>query len=253
MSLDVPEVVTLPVLATVRPVLPFMKTVPVVEFTAPAIEMPCEVVVIVILPAALTEPVELTVWVLLLIRVMAPVVEASAPETVRVLSVRRLIAPTAVKFVTELKLFSDRSSVIDPPTLPVSDAKSIWFCCVTLPATLSVAQPTATVEAAPAPAETLVTVAKYLLPDAAAAFAPVIVSVKARPNMSVPVTVKVRALSSAPLVMTMRLPVDDVATLLAAALPLIAKEPPSTAIFWLAETAAVTASEPNCSEPKLSE
>ena len=253
MSREVPEVVTLPVLVTVRPVLAFKKTVPVVDVTAPAIEIFCTVVVIVTLPAAVTEPVELRVCVLLLNRVTAPVVEARAPETVRTLSVRRLIAPTAVKFVTELKLLADRSSVIDPPTLPVSATKSTSFCWVTFPATFSVAQPTATVEAAPAPAETEVTVAKYLLPDAAAAFAPVIVSVKARPNMSVPVTVKVRALSSAPLVMTMRLPVDDVATLLVAALPLIAKEPPSTAIPWLADTAAVTASEPNCSEPKVTE
>ena len=101
-----------------------MKTVPVVDVTAPAIEVPCDVVVIVTLPAAVTEPVELTVCVLLLIRVMAPVVEARAPETVRTLSVRRLTAPLAVKLVTELKLLSVRSSVIDPPTLPESAAKS---------------------------------------------------------------------------------------------------------------------------------
>ena len=116
--------------------------------------------------------------------------------------------------------------MIEPPTLPESAAKSTWFVCVTLPATFSVAQPTATEELPPAPAETEVTVAKYLLPVTAAAFAPVIVSVNARPNMSVPVTTKVRALSSALLVITMRLPVVDVAMLLAAALPSMAIAPP---------------------------
>ena len=218
---------------------------PAFDVTAPAIEMTLAVDVIAILPAAVTEPVELTVCVELLIRVMAPVVEVSAPETVRTLSVRRLIAPPAIKFVTELKLLADRSNVIDPATLPESAVKSTSFCCVTLPAIFSVAQPTATLELPPAPAETDVTVAKYLLPDAAAVFAPVIVSVKARPNISVPVTVKVRALSSAALVMTIRLPVDDVAMLLAAALPLIVTAPPADATSWLAETAAVTASAPN--------
>ena len=99
---------------------------------------------------------------------------------------------------------------------------------MTLPVTLSVAQPTATEDApTAAPAATDVTVAKYLLPDAAAAFAPVIVSVKKRPNISVPFTVNVRALSSAPLVMTTRFPlIGEVATLLAAALPLIVIAPP---------------------------
>ena len=199
---------------------------PALDVTAPTIEMGLPVDVIEMFPAAVTEPVELTVCVELLIRVMAPVVEVSAPETVSMLSVRRLIAPPAVKFVTELKLLADRSSVIDPATFPESVERSTSFCCVTLPATLSVAQPTATDELPPAPADTEVTVAKYLLPEAAAAFAPVIVSVKVRPNKSVPVTVKVRALSSAALVMIMRLPVEDVATLLVAAVPLIVIAPP---------------------------
>ena len=229
-DLSVPCVVTEPVDATAIVPLPsFVCRViaPVLDVTAPAIDIAPYNDVIPILPAAVTEPVvALTACVELLIRVTAPVVDVSAPETERLLSVRRLIAPPAVKFVTELKLLADRSSVIDPLTLPESAVKSTSFCCVTLPATLSVVQPTATEEMPPAPAETEVTVAKYLLPDAAAAFAPVIVSAKVRPNMSVPVTVKVRALSSAPLVMTTRFPVDDVATLLAAAVPLMESAPP---------------------------
>ena len=99
---------------------------PVFDVTVPAIEMAFAVDVIVISPAAVTKPVvALTVCKPLLIKVTPPVVEVSAPETVRLLSVRRLIAPPAVKLVTELKLLFDRSSVIDPPTLPESAVKSI--------------------------------------------------------------------------------------------------------------------------------
>ena len=75
---------------------------PALDETAPAIEMAFCVDVIAILLAAFTEPVELTVCVELLIMVAAPVVDVSAPEMVRLLSVRRLIALPAVKLVTEL-------------------------------------------------------------------------------------------------------------------------------------------------------
>ena len=51
----------MPVLATVRLELAFVKTVPVVDVTAPAIDMLPNDDVIETLPAAVTDPVEATV------------------------------------------------------------------------------------------------------------------------------------------------------------------------------------------------
>jgi hypothetical protein len=60
-SREAAEVVTVPVLATVRLELAFVKTVPVVDVTAPAIDMLPNDDVIETLPAAVTDPVEATV------------------------------------------------------------------------------------------------------------------------------------------------------------------------------------------------
>jgi hypothetical protein len=60
MSRDAAEVVTLPVLATVRLELAFAKTEPVVDLTAPSIDkLPDDVMET--LPSAVTDPVEATV------------------------------------------------------------------------------------------------------------------------------------------------------------------------------------------------
>ena len=100
---------------------------------------------------------------------------------------------------------------------------------------------------APPVVEIAVMVAKYFDPDTAVVVTPVICSVCVRPNMSVPVTVKVIPLSEA-LVLT----IDTRWALLKVALPLLVRLPfsvrlPPLLTVWAADNAALVPLFPSTS------